>query len=184
MIYDDQLRRGRKVDKKEENLLYIKISGCFDDLKLTIEAFKDFLHESCPPQDPLYYKARNYLRLAEKLNEEAVQEAKRLLGPVEAYEAADFEAWRADFLQQHKILAESEDLNGLKEELGQDEFLKQWISSDDIGRLLAKDYEPQMRGKRKLCNIKVRIVLDRLAELLGEAQKLKKQAQDKFQSGA
>jgi hypothetical protein len=184
MIYDAQLRVSRKVDKKEENLLYIKISSCFDDLKLTIQAFKDFLQESCPPQDPLYYKARNYLRLAEKLNEEAVQEAKRLLGPVEAYEAADFEIWRADFLQQHKILAESQNLNGLTDELYQDEFLKQWMSCDDIGRLLAKDFEPQTRGKRKLCNIKVRIVLDRLAELLDEARQLKKRAQEKFQAGA
>lgn len=171
------------MDKKEENLLYIKISSCFDDLKLTIQAFEDFLQESCPPQDPLYYKARSYLRLAEKLNEETVQEAKRLLGPLPAYATTEFDIWRTDFVTQHKILAESQDFNGLKNELYQDEFLKQWMSCDDIGRLLAKDFELQKKGKRKLCNIKVRIVLDRLAELLDEARQLKKRAQENFQAG-
>jgi len=68
--------------------------------------------------------------------------------------------------------------------LAQNGQLVRWVESPDLERLLAKDYEAQKTGKRKMANIKVRIMLDRLQELAAQAAGLKKRAQEKLQSGA
>ncbi len=172
-----------RMNKKEENQLYLKAAGCFDTLKLTIETFEDFLREASPTSSPSYYKARNYLRDAEKFHQEVFKEAKRLLGPMPLYATADFEKWRQEFLSQHRILAASQEREAIKEELLADGRLSQWMSEADIERLLSKNFEAQKTGKRRLANIKVRIILDKLTELLAEAQQIRKKAMEKFQAG-
>jgi hypothetical protein len=169
--------------KKTENLLYVKTSLCFDALKLAIPAFEEFLKEPAAATVPVYYRARNYLRDAEKAYGEAFKEAKRLLGPPPVYSTADFEKWRAEFLVQQRMLAEILEFDAIKEELLQDGQLSQWISREDIERLLAKNFEPQQTGKRKLANIKIRIVLDRLEELISSAAGLRKSAMEKLKTG-
>lgn len=170
------------MNKREENLLYLKTATCFDTLRLAIETFEDFLREASPASSPSYYKARNYLRDAEKFHQEVFKEAKRLVGPMPVYASADFEKWRQDFLSQHQILAASQEREAVKEELLADGRLSQWMSEADIDRLLGKNFEAQKTGKRRLANIKVRIILDRLTELLAEAQQLRKKAMEKFQA--
>jgi hypothetical protein len=101
-----------------------------------------------------------------------------------AYASAEFEKWRRDFLSQHKILVENQEFAALKEELAQNGQLLRWIDSPDLDRLLARDYEAQKTGKRKMANIKVRLILDRLQELGGQAEELKKKAMEKLQNGA
>jgi hypothetical protein len=172
------------MNKREENQLYLKTATCFDTLRLAIETFEGFLREASPASSPSYYKARNYLRDAEKFHQEVFKEAKRLLGPMPVYASADFEKWRQDFLSQHQILAASQEREAVKEELLADGRLSQWMSGADIERLLSKNFEAQKTGKRKLANIKVRIILDKLTELLAEAQELSKKAMEKFQAGA
>jgi hypothetical protein len=171
-------------NNKIENQLYFKAGLAFDSLKLSIKTFESFLADTGPASTPDYYKARNYLRDGEKFIGEAFTEAKKLLGPLPPYASSEFEKWRADFLSQHKILVESQEFAALKEELAQNGQLIRWIESPDLERLLAKDYENQKIGKRKMANIKVRIILDRLQELLGQANELKKRAQEKLQSQA
>jgi len=172
------------VNSKIENQLYLKAGQAFDSLKLAVKTFESFLANEGPASTPDYYKARNYLRDAEKFYEEAFNEARKLLGPLPAYATSEFEKWRSDFLSQHKILVESQEFAALKEELVQNGQLVRWIESPDLERLLAKDYEAQKTGKRKMANIKVRIILDRLQELLDQANDLKKRAMEKLQSGA
>jgi len=169
------------MNKKIENLLYFRVSDCFDSLKLAVQTFEDYLKEEVSAASPEYYKARNYLRDGEKFFQEAFKEAKRLLGPLPPYSSADTEKWRLEFLSQHKILAASQELADMKEEVLSDEYLKQWMSQEDIERLLLKNYDAQKTGKRRLANIKGRILLDKLNELLAESQQLKKRAMDKFQ---
>lgn len=171
------------MDRQTENILYFKAGTCYDSLKLAIETFKEYLKAEVPASDPSYYKARNYLRDGEKFFQEALKEAKRLLGPLPAYSSPDFEKWRADFLSQHKILTSGQEFEALKEELLTDEQLGLWLSQEDIARLLLKNYESQRSGKRKLSNIKGRIILDGLSELLGRSQQLKKAAMEKLQRG-
>jgi hypothetical protein len=170
------------MNKKTENLLYFRVSDCFDSLKLAIQTFGDYLKSESAAASPEYYKARNYLRDGEKFYQEALKEAKRLLGPLPPHSGVEVEKWRTEFLEQNKILASSRELEEMKAEITNDEYLKQWMSADDIVRHLAKDFEAQRTGKRKLANIKVRILLDKLAELLAEAKDFNKKAMDKFKT--
>lgn len=172
------------MNKKLENQLYFKAGSAFDHLKLAVQTFESYLNKKGQEATPDYYKARNFLRDGERLCEETFKEAKRLLGPLPPYSSADFEKWRTDFLSEHRIQIDTQEYNDLREELARNEQLGQWIARDDIERLLAKNYENQKSGKRKLANIKVRIILDRLKELLNEAGDLKNKAMVKLQSGA
>ena len=131
---------------------------------------------------PDYYRARNYLREGEKFYQETFKEAKRLLGPLPPYSSAEFEKWRGDYLSQHKILAAGQELEAMKEELLNDDYLNQWMSKEDIGRLLLRNFDAQTTGKRRLPNIKVRLLLDRLNELIAQARQLQKKAMEKFQA--
>jgi hypothetical protein len=169
---------------KVENLLYFKAGLAFDSYRQALKAFEEYLASPGGGASPEYYKARTYLRDANKFTEETLAEAKKLLGPLPPYASAEFEKWRADFLGQHKILVESQEFAALKAELMQNGQLVRWIDSPDLDRLLARDYEAQKVGKRKMANIKVRIMLDRLQELASQAGDLKKRAQDKLQSAA
>jgi hypothetical protein len=171
------------MSKKIENQLYLKASDCFDHLGLAEKTFAEFLAESGPEAMSKYYRARNYLRDAESEYGQAFKEAKRLVGPLPAYSAPEFEKWRSDYLSQYKILAESQEVTALRDELVKDGLVSQYMSPDDVDRLLAKNFEPQRTGKRRLANIKVRIILDRLRELMDDVQRLAKQAREKFQAG-
>jgi hypothetical protein len=153
-------------------------------LNLAVETFKNFLKEDVPPTSPEYYRARNFMRDAEKFHQETFKEAKRLLGPLPAYSSSDTEKWRTEYLTQHKILTESRELEAMRMELLKDEYLKQRMSKGDIERLLLKNFARQGAGKRKLANVKVRLLLDRLNELLEEARELKKRVMVKFQTGS
>jgi hypothetical protein len=171
------------MNKKTENVLYVKASSCFDSLKLAIQTFEEFLKEEVPATDPKYYKARNYLRYAEQFYQETFKEAKRLLGPMPLYASADFEKWRQDFLSQHNVLVASQNIEDIKKELTSNEPTSQWLSKEDVERLLLKNYDAQKTGKRKLTNIKVRIILDKLFELPSQAQDPKKKSMEEFQAG-
>jgi len=170
------------ASKKTENLLYLKISLCFDSLKLAIQAFEEFLKDPTAAAVPVYYRARNYMRAAEACYAEACKEAKRLLGPTPVYSTSDFEKWRAEFLVQQNVLAESLDFGSMREELLKDEQLGQWMKREDIERLLAENFEAQKTGKRKLANLKIRIVLDRLQELISQAARLRQNAMERLQA--
>lgn len=171
------------VNNKVENLLYSKVDLAFDSLNAAIRTFELYLAAAGTGSTPDYYKARNYLRDADKFCREAFAEAKRLLGPMPAYASVEFEKWRSEYLGQHKILAEGQEFVALREELAKNGQLSRWIDSPDLERLLTKHYEAQKTGKRKLPNIKVRIILDRLLELLGQANDLKKRSMEKLQGG-
>ncbi len=172
------------MDRKKETLLYFRASGAFESLNLAIETFRNFLKEDVPPASPEYYRARNFLRDAEKFHQETFREAQRLLGPLPAYSTPETEKWRAEYLSQNKILAGSQELEAMKMELLEDEYLNKWLAQKDVERLLLKNFAGQGTGKRKLANVKVRLLLDRLNELLEEARELKKRAMVKFQTGS
>ena len=172
------------AERKTENQLYFKAGNAFDYLKLSIQSFETYLRAPGPEATPEYYKARNFLRDGEKYFAEGLKEAKKLLGPLPPYASAEYEKWRTEFLSQHGIRVEAGELNSLKEELSRNEQLGQWLPPEDMERLLARNFEAQKSGKRKLANIKVRIILDRLQELLDKANGLKTEAMAKLQSGA
>lgn len=166
-----------------DNLLYVKAESCFDLLSLAQAAFVDFLKDPGAEATPKYYRARNYIRDAEAAYNEAFKEAKRLVGPLPPYSSPEFEKWRSEFVTQYSITAASQDLEGLKDELTKDPLISQYLGPGDVDRLLAKNYEAQRSGKRKLANLKVRILFDRLGELMAAVHALARQAREKFQAG-
>jgi hypothetical protein len=172
------------IENKVEDQLHFKAGLAFDSVTLAIRTFESFLGSDGPPSSAEYYKARNYLRDAEKFTQATFEEARKLLGPLPPYASPDFEKWRSDFLARHKILVESQEFDALKEELARNGQLLRWIEAPELERLLSKHYEAQKTGQRKMAGIKVRILLDRLHELLTRAGELKKRAQVKLQSGA
>jgi len=171
------------MSKTTENLLYIKAGSCFDLISLAQAAFAEFLQEPGTEALPKYYRARNYLRDAESAYNEAFREAKRLVGPLPPYSSPEFEKWRSEFVTQYSILAAGQDLDSLKDDLLKDGLISQHISPGDVDRLLAKNFETQRRGKRKLENLKVRILFDKLGELMSATQGLAREAREKFQAG-
>lgn len=164
------------VNRKSENVLYLRAGACFNSLHLALQAFEGFLQNPCAANLPVYYRARNHLRDAQKSYDEALAEAKRLLGPLSSYSAEEFEKWRSNFLSTHKIVVASQEYEAIRDELLLNDRLTEWMSREDIERLLTKEFESQKTGKRKLANIKVRLILDRLQELLRDAERMKKEA--------
>lgn len=171
------------MSSKTENLLYIKAASCFDLISLAQTAFVEFLKDPGAEALPKYYRARNYLRDAENAYGEAFKEAKRLVGPLPPYSSAEFERWRSDFVAQYRIVTVGQDIEAVKEELLKDGLVSQYISPGDVDRLLAKNFEAQRTGKRNPANLKVRILFDKLGELMKATSGLAKEAREKFQSG-
>jgi hypothetical protein len=103
---------------------------------------------------------------------DALKNAKELLGPSAAYTTEAYQKWRDELLEEFQILAMSQEYEALKSELFRDEYLRKWMDEQNIERLLKKHFQTQQTGKRKLSNIKVRIILDRLEDLITQAEEL------------
>jgi hypothetical protein len=169
------------MPQSTENLIYQKATKCWECVDKASLLFTDLLKGKGTFSLPDYYKARNLLRDAEVFYEEALKNAKKLLGPPPAYSSADYLKWRDQLLEEFQILAMSQEYENLRSELVEDEFLRARMTEDDIGRLLKKHFQTQQSGKRKLPNIKVRMILDRLEELIARAKEQNKQAGLKMQ---
>jgi hypothetical protein len=165
-----------------ENLIYQKASKCWACVNKSVEMFNKLLKEESDFNAPDYYKARNLLRDADGFLKEALKNAKKLLGPTPAYASEDYEKWRDELLEEFQILAMSQEYEDLRSELFADDFLREWMDLESIEILLKKHFQTQQSGKRKLSNIKARIILDRLEELIDQAKEMNKQAIQKQQS--
>ncbi len=164
-----------------EREIYIRATRCFELLSDSIRTFKDYLENRIPASDPQYYRARNFLKEGKAFFDQTLQDAKKLLGPIPVYAAKDFEEWRSRALVENKIIVQGQTMGDLKVELANDDFVRGIMSAEEIERYLQAHFEAQKSGKRKLANIKIRMTLDRLAELLAEGQGLQKDAQRKQQ---
>lgn len=167
-----------------ERDIYIKASRSYELVKSAVLIFNDYLAAGVAPSAPDYYKARNLLKGSKSFYEETLHEARKLLGPIPAYATADFERWKARILERNKIVTQGRDLEELRAELASDDFLRGWMTEEEIGAYLQANFETQRSGKRKLANIKVRMMLDVLSDLIRRAEDLQKAAQRKHQDAA
>ena len=165
-----------------ENLIYQKASKCWECVNKSVKMFDTLLKEDADFDTSNYYKARNLLREADGFLKDAFKNAKKLLGPTPAYTSEDYQKWRDELLEEFHILAMSQEYEELKTELFEDDFLCDWMDEKNIESLLKKHFQTQQSGKRKLSNIKVRIILDRLEELINNAKEMNKRAIQKQQS--
>jgi hypothetical protein len=164
-----------------EREIYIRSSRSYAVLTEAVQIFRKYLQDVTAATDPEYYRARNFLREGKAFYDQTIQDAKKLLGPIPIYAAKDFEGWRAQVLQENKIVVKGETLEELRAELTVDDFVKTMMSAEEIETYLKAYYDTQKSGKRKLANIKIRMVLDKLASLVAEGQELQKKAQRKQQ---
>lgn len=170
-----------KVDPSTEKLIYPKASKCASSLQKTVDLFLQFLDETHAATSPEYYKARKFYKEAKAFYEEALKNAKRLLGPMPEYVTDEYLRWRENLLENYHVLAKSQELKALHHELSQDDFLNRFMSREEIKHYLDLVFPSQKEGKRKVENIKVRIVFEKLLELFRQAEELQKKAQDKHQ---
>jgi len=164
-----------------EREIYIRASRAFAVLSESIRTFQAFLEPQSAASSPEYYKARNLFKEGKAYYDQTVQDAKKLLGPVPIYAAKDFEKWRAEALAKNKIVVQGQTPDALHEELVNDEFLKGLMGPAEIGAYLSANFETQRSGKRKIENIKVRMVIDHLAALVRAGQEFQQKAQRKQQ---
>jgi hypothetical protein len=164
-----------------EREIYIRASRAFAVLSESFRTFQAFLETHVAATSPDYYKARNLLKEGKAYYDQTLQDAKKLLGPIPIYAAKDFEKWRADALVKNKIVVQGQTEDELLGELVNDEFLKTIMGPEEIGSYLSANFETQRSGKRKLENIKVRMVIDRLAGLVHAGQEIQLKAQRKQQ---
>lgn len=172
------------MDPNTEKLIYPKASKCFSSLKKAIDLFLQFLDEIHPATSPEYYSARKFFKEGKSFYNEALMNAKRLLGPMPEYVTDEYLRWRENLLEHYHILAKSKELKTLQEELLEDGYLSRLMNPEEIKHYLDLVYPSQKEGKRRVENIKVRIVFEKLAELLKQAEQLQKKAQDKHQGAS
>ena len=152
-------------------------------LTKAIKSFEEYLQKPGPPNAREYYQARHFLREGQSSFDKTLEKARLLLGPVSPYSPQEFEKQRAQVLAENKIIVQGLSLSVLREELAQDEFLKTFFSPEEISDYLESHFISQSSGKRKLANIKMRMILDKLIALSAKGQELQAAAQKHFQSG-
>jgi len=160
----------------KEKQIFPKVYRSFENLQLSIQLFETFLDDSKAGVPGDYYRARKLLKEGSAAFQEALKNAKKLLGPMPEYATAEYKQWREEFLEKYHILAKCSEFKECQAELITDDFLSQWMPPEEIEALLHLHFQSQQEGKRKLENIKVRIILDKLHQMLTHASELQKQA--------
>jgi hypothetical protein len=164
-----------------EREIFIKASRGHEILMKALEAFREYLKSETPPSSPEYYRARNLLKEGRVFREDVVSEAKKLLGPIPGYVAREYEELRKRTLEENRIIVLGEDPDALKSQLADDVAVRSMMSESEIEAYLRDHYETQRSGKRKLANIKVRMMLDKLSALAEQGLAAQKAAQRKQQ---
>lgn len=164
-----------------EREIYIRASRSFTVLTDSLKLFRTYLEPATSAQASEYYRARNFLKEGKAFYDQALADAKKLLGPIPIYAAKDFESWRARALVENKLVVQGQTPEDLRAELLADEFLRTIMRPEEIESYVTANYEAQKSGKRKLANIKIRMALDKLAALVAEGQELQQKAQRKQQ---
>ena len=164
-----------------EKEIYMRARRCFELLRESAAGFKDFLDAGVSASDPRYYRARNLAKEGRAYFEQTAQYARKMLGPIPIYATQDFEKWREQLLLENKVIVVGRTLESIAAELEGDEFMRGLMSPEEMRDYLSRMIDSQKSGKRKLQNIKVRMVIDRLSGLLAEVSELQKEAQKKQQ---
>jgi hypothetical protein len=170
------------MDPDSEKLIYPKALKSFNSIQTSIQQFEEYLEKPDSSSVTVYYSARKHLKEGLVFYNEALKNAKRLLGPIPEYATDDFQRWRDNLLEHYHILAKSQELKDLQDELEQDEFLSKFLDADEIKYFLGLVFPSQLEGKRKLTNIKIRIMFEKLTAFIKKSQALQKQASEQHQA--
>ncbi len=167
--------------KQTEREIFIKAARGHEILVKSVEAFREYLSSDAAASSPEYYRARNLLKEGRVFAEDVLKEAKKLLGPVPVYAPREYEELRKRTLEENRVVVHGDDPTALKDQLAEDAFVRSMMSEDEIEDYLRSNFETQRSGKRKLANIKVRMMIDKLQKLVEQGQAAQKAAQRKQQ---
>jgi len=170
------------IDSGAAKSILIKARKSRDELNEVICLFKEFLSLDRSRDLTKYYLARNLLQEGLKLLAETIQEAKKFLGPPPEYASVEINLAREQLLQVSRVILQSRSLEDAEVELRADEFLKLFVNADEISAYLQAAGKEPATGRRKLCNIKVRMIIDKLISLGNEAQEWQKRSREKIQA--
>jgi hypothetical protein len=160
-----------------EREIYIQAARSYDLLQKSIKLFEEYLEKKLRPNDPQYYRARNFLKEGKTAYEETLKRAKTLLGPIPSYAPRDYEQQRTKVLVENKIVVLGQSVGEIAAEMTADDLLTTMMTGEEISAYLNDHLEAQRSGKRKLANIKFRMVLDKLNALIVKGTELQKLAQ-------
>jgi hypothetical protein len=166
-----------------ERDIFLHATRSFELLKKSIETFDKYLKMKLPPKSQEYYQARNYLKEGQTYFDEILKKAKQLLGPISPYSPQEVEKQSEQVLMENKIIVRGLSLGDLSDELAKDEFLRTMMSASEIAVYAKDHFVAQASGKRKLANIKMRMIIDKLRDLSNKGEELKAAAQKYFQAG-
>jgi hypothetical protein len=164
-----------------EREIFIKASRGHEIFLKALEVFREYLKAESPPNSPEYYRARNLLKEGRVFCQDVVKEAKKLLGPVPVYAPREYEELRRRTLEENRVTVQGEDPAALRAQLAEDTFVRSMMSESEIEAYLRDHFETQRSGKRKLVNIKARMMIDKLYALLEQGLAAQKAAQRKQQ---
>jgi hypothetical protein len=164
-----------------EREIFIKASRGHEVLLQSLQLFREFLKSETSANSPEYYRARNLLKEGRVFCADVVRQAKKLLGPIPVYAPREYVDMKAQTLEENRIIVHGETLEALKSQLTEDAFVRTMMSESEIEAYLRDHFETQHSGKRKLENIKVRMMIDKLLALAEEGLAAQKAAQRKQQ---
>ena len=170
------------IDGNSAKNILVKAKKSKEKLSEAIQLFQSFLNAEGSGELPKYYLARNRLKDGQALLDEALADAKQLLGPPPEYASAKITETRTKLLRDSHVLVESPSMDGLEAELLADEYIQSFMNSDKVVHYVREAGTYQTAGKRKLQNIKVRMLIDELVTLAAAARSLQQKAGDKIQS--
>jgi hypothetical protein len=167
------------MEKFAEAQIFPNVDKSFEELRAAIGIFKRLLGEGAVFNSAEYYRARNYVKSGKLLYDEALKNARKVLGPLPEYASEEFIKWREEICEKRNILVKSKELDELNKELLEDRNMNTWMTPDEIAFYLEKHFGSQQEGQRKLVNIKVRIILVKLQDTIHQAVDLQKKAFEK-----
>ncbi|MBN2199953.1 MAG: hypothetical protein JW747_08925 [Candidatus Aminicenantes bacterium] len=163
--------------------IFLNAERSHELFRKAIGVFEEYLKEKIPAKAPEYYQARNFLKEGQSLYEDILKKAKALLGPVPPYSPPDYEQQRTRTLAENRIVVSGRTPDELRDELLADEFVGKLMTAGEVDDYVKTHFQSQSTGKRKLANIKVRMILDALKALSIRGLELKIEAQKRFQAG-
>lgn len=147
-----------------------------------IRLFQSFSNAEGSGDSAQYYLARTRLKDGQALLGEALEGAKKLLGPPPEYASDKINEARMKLLRDSRVLVESPTIDGLEAELLADEYVKSFMNSEKVIHYVREAGTYQTAGKRKLQNMKVRMLIDELVALGIEARAWQQKASEKIQT--
>ena len=147
------------------NPLYKKVNDSFVLLERSIQNFDKSLHEkNLTELKKAYYFARNCRRAGEEYYQRALNNTRSLTIPY------------TNFLEKNQILVKVVTFKDVAAEITGDKAIRNWMSEEETKAFLKDYFIEQTKGRRKIFNIKLRMVLKKLEKLLSVSQELEEKA--------